>query len=101
MLAHVGAYSTRALMPLPTCEPVHMRSIRRIRLALLRVRRERPCYCRAAEERDELAALHVWMATAWQEIIWRAALRSLAVMCPASNDFPQEPKWGGVIPGGL
>ena len=40
-------------MPLPTCEPVHMRSIRRIRLALLRVRRERPCYCRAAEERDE------------------------------------------------
>src|SRR5262245_63775534 len=28
--------------------------------------------------------LHVWMAPAWQEIIWRAAQRSLAVMCPAS-----------------
>ena len=36
-----------------------------------------------AEQRDELAALHVWMAPAWQEIIWRAAQRSLAVMCPA------------------
>jgi transcriptional regulator with GAF, ATPase, and Fis domain len=24
-------------------------------------------------QRDELAALHVWMAPAWQEIIWRAA----------------------------
>jgi hypothetical protein len=30
-----------------------------------------------------LLAFHVWMATAWQEIIWRAAQRSLAVMCPA------------------
>ena len=38
---------------------------------------------RAAEQRDELAPLHVWMAPAWQEIIWRAAQRSLAVMCPA------------------
>src|SRR5262245_32031134 len=38
---------------------------------------------RAAEQRDEIAALHVWMAPAWQEIIWRAAQRSLAVMCPA------------------
>ena len=28
-------------------------------------------------------APHVWMAPAWQEIIWRAAQRSLAVMCPA------------------
>src|SRR5262249_50882397 len=36
-----------------------------------------------AEERDELAPFHVWMAPAWQEIIWRAAQRSLAVMCPA------------------
>ena len=25
---------------------------------------------------------HVWMAPAWQEIIWRAAPRSPAVMCP-------------------
>src|SRR5215471_14521347 len=31
----------------------------------------------------ELAPFHVWMAPAWQEIIWRAAQRSLAVMCPA------------------
>src|SRR5262245_46620218 len=53
------------------------------RLWLLRMRRERPHRCRAAEERDELAPLHVWMAPAWQEIIWRAAQRSLAVMCPA------------------
>src|SRR5215472_14128673 len=30
-----------------------------------------------------LARDHVWMAPAWQEIIWRAAQRSLAVMCPA------------------
>src|SRR6516162_740089 len=38
---------------------------------------------RAAEQRDERAPSHVWMAPAWQEIIWRAAQRSLAVMCPA------------------
>src|SRR5262249_33510362 len=50
---------------------------------LLRPCRERPRGCRAAEKRDELAPLHVWMAPAWQEIIWRAAQRSLAVMCPA------------------
>src|SRR5215471_2469529 len=50
---------------------------------LLRTRRERPRGRRPAEQRDELAALHVWMAPAWQEIIWRAAQRSLAVMCPA------------------
>src|SRR6266508_3936909 len=37
----------------------------------------------AAEQCDELPAFHVWMAPAWQEIIWRAAQRSLAVMCPA------------------
>src|SRR5262249_1750700 len=49
----------------------------------LRARRERPCDCRPTEQRDERAALHVWMAPAWQEIIWRAAQRSLAVMCPA------------------
>src|SRR5262249_56136385 len=49
----------------------------------LRPRRERPRRRRAAEQRDELAPPHVWMAPAWQEIIWRAAQRSLAVMCPA------------------
>src|SRR5262245_58288450 len=49
---------------------------------LLRARRKRPCR-RAAEQRDERAAFHVWMAPAWQEIIWRASQRSLAVMCPA------------------
>src|SRR5262249_23812931 len=39
----------------------------RYRPALLRARRERPCrYC-AAERRDERAAVHVWMAPAWQE----------------------------------
>src|SRR5262249_13487496 len=48
----------------------------------LRPRRERPRRC-AAQQRDERAALHVWMAPAWQEIIWRAAQRPLAVMCPA------------------
>src|SRR5262245_6041597 len=37
----------------------------------------------ATDERYELAPPHVWMAPAWQEIIWRAAQRSLAVMCPA------------------
>src|SRR5262249_48243609 len=28
---------------------------------------ERPGGCRAAEQRDELAPFHVWMAPAWQE----------------------------------
>jgi len=46
---------------------------------LLRPRRQRPRCRRAAEQRDELAPFHVWMAPAWQEIIWRAAQRSLAV----------------------
>src|SRR5215831_1126156 len=50
---------------------------------LLCARPERPGRRRAAEKRDECATLHVWMAPAWQEIIWRAAQRSLAVMCPA------------------
>src|SRR5262249_22134680 len=50
---------------------------------LLRARRERPRCRRTTEQRDECAPLHVWMAPAWQEIIWRAAQRSLAVMCPA------------------
>ena len=49
----------------------------------LPLRRERPRRRRAAEKGDELATFHVWMAPAWQEIIWRAAQRSLAVMCPA------------------
>jgi hypothetical protein len=35
--------------------------------ALLHARRERPCRRRAAEQRDELAPFHVWMAPAWQE----------------------------------
>ena len=39
----------------------------------LRARRERPRRRRAGKQRDELAPLHVWMAPAWQEIIWRAA----------------------------
>ena len=52
------------------------------RPGLLRARRERPRHC-AAEQRDERAAPHVWMAPAWQEVIGRAAQRSLAVMCPA------------------
>jgi hypothetical protein len=34
---------------------------------LLRARRERPRHRRAAEQRDEVAAFHVWMAPAWQE----------------------------------
>ena len=50
---------------------------------LLPARREWPRGCRATEQRDERAPLHVWMAPAWQEVIWRAAQRSLAVMCPA------------------
>src|SRR5262249_29090569 len=58
------------------------RGLRRHRW-LLRARRERPGNRRSAQQRDELAPLHVWMAPAWQEIIWRAAQRSLAVMCPA------------------
>src|SRR5262245_27782691 len=36
-------------------------------LGRLRTRRERPRDRRAAEQRDELAAFHVWMAPAWQE----------------------------------
>src|SRR5262249_24063860 len=57
-------------------------------LALLRARRERPCGSRAAEQRDELAPVHVWMAPAWQEKIERAAQKSLAVMCPACSRSP-------------
>jgi hypothetical protein len=50
---------------------------------LLRPRRQRPRGRSSAEQRDELAPLHVWMAPAWQENFGRAAQRSLAVMCPA------------------
>src|SRR6516165_9268948 len=35
---------------------------------LLRPRRERPCGCRAADERDELAPLHVSRATVWRSL---------------------------------
>src|SRR5262249_40377247 len=56
--------------------------------SLLRERRERPRR-RRAEQRDELTPFHVWMAPAWQEIIWRAAQRSLAVMCPACSRSPE------------
>jgi hypothetical protein len=55
---------------------------------LLRARRERPRNRRAAEKRDELAAVHVWMAPAWQEKMERAAQKSLAVMCPACSRSP-------------
>ena len=54
---------------------------------LLRTRRERSRR-RASEERDEVAAFHVWMAPAWQEKMWRAAQKSLAVMCPACSRSP-------------
>ena len=56
---------------------------------LLRARREWPDR-RTAEQRDELAPPHVWMAPAWQEIIWRTAQRSLAVMCPAFGCSPNR-----------
>ena len=49
----------------------------------LRARCKRPRNGRTSDQRDELAAPHVWMAPAWQEIIWRAAQRSPAVMGPA------------------
>src|SRR6516162_8147276 len=58
-------------------------------LILLRARHERPHGCGAAEQRYELAAVHVWMAPAWQEIIWHAAQKSLAVMCPACSRSPE------------
>src|SRR5262249_48494852 len=59
------------------------------RRALLRARRERPRHCPTAEQRYELAALHVWMAPAWQEKMQRAAQKSLAVMCPACSRSPE------------
>ena len=54
---------------------------------LLRARGERSS-CRAADERVEIAPLHVWMAPAWQEIIWRAArgrLQSLSGLLMVSD----------------
>ena len=62
----------------------------RRRRPLLPARRERPSR-RAAEQRDELAASHVWMTPAWQEITSRAAQKSLAVMCPACSRSPDGP----------
>jgi hypothetical protein len=41
-----------------------------------------------AEQRYEIAPLHVWMAAAWQEKMQRAAQKSLAVMCPACSRSP-------------
>src|SRR5262249_37734668 len=38
-----------------------------------------------AEQHDELAATHVWMSSAWQEKMQRAAQKSLAVVCPACS----------------
>src|SRR5438067_12129246 len=58
------------------------------RADLLRTCDERPCGCRAAEQPDELAPPHVWMAPAWQEEMQRAARKSLAVMCPACSRSP-------------
>jgi hypothetical protein len=57
-------------------------------LGLLRARRKRQRDRRSAKQRDELAALHVWMAPVWQEKIERAAQKSLAVMCPACSRSP-------------
>ena len=37
----------------------------------------------------KLVVSHVWMAPAWQELNWRAAQRSLAVMCPACRRSPE------------
>ena len=54
----------------------------------LRICRNWPaCDC-AAEQRDEIAPSHVWMAPAWQEKIERAAQKALAVMCPACSRSP-------------
>src|SRR4029453_8519156 len=57
-------------------------------LGLLRARRQRPRGRRAAEKGYERAAVHVWMAPAWQEKMQRAAQKSLAVMCPACSRSP-------------
>jgi len=67
---------------------VHQHANPSLSLKLLRARPERPRHRRAAEQRDELAPLHVWMAPAWQEKIERAAQKSLAVMCPACSRSP-------------
>ena len=37
------------------------------RFRLLRSRHEGPCERRPTKKGDEMAALHVWMAPAWQE----------------------------------
>jgi hypothetical protein len=56
--------------------------------ALPALSRSARCRIRAAEQRDEFAPLHVWMAPAWQEKMQRAAQKSLAVMCPACSRSP-------------
>jgi len=38
---------------------------------------------------NELAPLHVWMAPAMQEVMWRVVQVSLAVMCPACCCSPE------------
>src|SRR6266436_10213992 len=60
-----------------------------VEVGLLRACREWPSCSRAAKQRDERAALHVWMAPAWQEEMQRAAQKSLAVMCPACSRSPE------------
>src|SRR5262249_13437088 len=57
-------------------------------LRRLRRCREGPRNRWAAEQSNELAPPHVWMAPAWQEKSERAAQRSLAVMCPACSRSP-------------
>src|SRR5262249_40160880 len=51
------ANSARAILILRSDAPVDEKSDHRHR-RLLRTRRERPCYCRATEKRDECAAFH-------------------------------------------
>src|SRR5262245_29027591 len=66
-----------ALMPFLMAYPV-------VSFLRCRVSTEKRDDC-TINNRDTIASskVHVWMAPAWQEIIWRAAQRSLAVMCPA------------------
>src|SRR5262249_43183820 len=78
-LVNLRAWSNAVVTRPPFGERAKAATLR----SILRARRERPRRGRAAEQADERAAPHVWMAPAWQEIIWRAAQRSLAVMCPA------------------
>jgi hypothetical protein len=47
--------------------PVRLTTLYHRHRRLLGLHRERPRRRRTAEQRDELAAFHVWMAPAWQE----------------------------------